>query len=727
MATRRKTTRSTSSKKPAAKRTVTRPKKTKPHSLDALFRPNSIAVVGASRKVNQIGHQIVRNLVEGNFTGPVYPVNPSARVVHSAHCFPKVSAIPGDVDLAVIVVPATRVLDAVRDCGKKGVRGIVVITAGFSEVGGEGAKRQEQLLQLCKQFGMRLIGPNCMGILNTAEDFSMNASFADTQPIRGHAAFLSQSGALGAAILADAQSLGLGMSMFASVGNRADVSPADLLEYWGDDKDTTEILMYLEAFGEPERFMPIARRVSRDKPILVVKSGRTASGARAAISHTGSLAGSEAAVDSLLYQCGVLRVDTMKELFALAGAVQTGKLPGGRGLAIVTNAGGPGILATDAIVSQGLHLSEFAKRTTKRLEKLLPPEASVLNPVDLIASGDAKRFDETLKVVIADPNVDMILAIFVAPIMIDAESVAEVFARHANSTDKPFVTCLPGKDQDDPAIEILHRAKVPNYRFPEESAQVLIGLRKLKKLRERKDEKPPVFRANKRKGREVIDAALANGRAMLEGRQLYSLMKAYGIPVVPSTIVRSREEALKAAKKLNFPLVAKVESETLVHKSDSGGVILRIQNREDLLDAFDTLEARFGAEHPDMSILLQSMRSSGVEIFFGAASDPIFGKMLAFGLGGIHVEVFKDVVFRVHPLTPTDACEMVNGIRSVEMLEGVRGKPAVDKAQLEELLLRLSQMLTDLPEIAELDLNPFLAGYHGEGSCVLDMRVRLER
>ena len=694
--------------------------------LDALFRPRAIAVIGASRRENQIGNQIVRNLVEGGFTGPVYPVNPTAKVVHSMHCFAKASAIPGEVDLAVIVVPAARVFDAIRDCGEKGIKGVVVITAGFSEIGGDGPARQAELVALCAGYGMRLVGPNCMGILNTAEGYSMNASFADTQPIRGKAAFLSQSGALGAAILSDARSLGLGMSMFASVGNRADVSPADLLEYWGDDPDTTEILMYLEAFGEPERFMPIARRISRTKPILVVKSGRTASGARAAVSHTGSLAGSEVAVDSLLYQCGVLRVDSMEQLFAMAGAVQTGKLPAGRRLAIVTNAGGPGILATDACVSAGLRLATLSAKTTRALERLLPPEASAANPVDLIASADAERFDKALELVVKDPGVDMVLAIFVAPIMVDAESVAEVFAKHAVATDKPVLTCLPGKDQDDPAIELLHRAGVPNYRFPEAAAEVLIGIRKLQKLRERPEEKPEVYKVNKRKARRVIDEALAAGRTTLKGAELYDLATAYGLEVVPSRIVSTREGALRAARTIGFPMVAKVEAKGLLHKSDTGGVILGIRDREDLLDAYDKLEDRFAESFPDMQVLLQSMRSDGVETFFGAATDPVFGRMLAFGLGGIHVEVLKDVVFRVHPLTPTDAEEMVEGIRSVAMLDGARGKPPVDKAELREVLLRINQMLTDLPEIQELDLNPFLAGYRGEGSCILDMRVRIE-
>lgn len=699
---------------------------TRRHSLDAIFRPRAVAVVGASKRPNQIGNQIVKNLVEGGFTGPVYPVNPKASVVHSMHCFKKVSEIPGTVDLAVIVVPAAHVFDAVRDCGKKGVSGVVVITAGFSEVGGEGLARQEKLVAICAQYKMRLVGPNCMGVLNTAADVSMNASFADTQPIAGRAAFLSQSGALGAAILSDARNLGLGLSMFASVGNRADVSPADLLEYWGDDPATTELLMYLEAFGEPERFMPIARRISRTKPIMVVKSGRTASGARAAISHTGSLAGSEVAVDSLLYQCGVLRVDSMAELFSLAGAVQTGKLPAGRRVAIVTNAGGPGILATDACVSAGLVMAELSKKTSRALQRLLPSEASAQNPIDLIASADAVRFDKTLALVREDPGVDMLLAIFVAPIMIDSLAVAEVFAKHAKATSKPMLTCLPGKDKADPAIVLLHAAGVPNYRFPEEAAQVLIGIRKLQKLRERPDEKPPIFRVNKKKARAVIEGALAAGNTTLKGTELFDLVTAYGLAVVPSQIVDSREKALRAARKLGFPLVAKVEAKGLLHKSDTGGVILGIRNREDLLDAYDQLEDRFAAANPGMQILLQAMRSNGVETFFGAATDPAFGRMLAFGLGGIHVEILKDVIFRVHPLTPADAEEMVAGIRSAAMLDGARGKPPVNKAELQEMLLRISQMLTDHPEIAELDLNPFLAGYHGENSCILDMRVRIE-
>jgi acetate---CoA ligase (ADP-forming) len=727
MAAKKSSTRSTQPKPKVA--TAGKPKRqtmARGTELDAIFRPASIAVIGASRRRFQIGHEIVSNLVRGGYSGPVYPVNPTATVVHSMHCYPKVSEIPGPVDLAIIVVPAAVVLASVRDCGRKGVKGLVVITAGFSEIGGVGTERQQELVKLCKRFHMRLIGPNCMGVLNTAPEYSMNASFAASAPIAGGAAFLSQSGALGEAILADAKALGIGISMFASVGNRADISPPDLLDYWEKDSATNQILMYLEAFGDPERFMSIARRVSAQKPILVVKSGRSARGARAAISHTGSLAGSEVAVDSLLNQCGVLRVDTMKDLFALASATQAGKFPSGNRVAIVTNAGGPAILATDACIAQGLELCDLQPATNRKLQAFVPSEASIVNPVDLIASADAERFDRTLKAVLADKSVDMALVIFVSPVMIDAAEVARVLAKHFTATKKPFVTCLLGKSQEEEAFEVLREVGLPNYRFPEEAAQALAGLHRLHSLRHRQIIAAPKFRVNRKKARLAISAALADGRETLKGAELHDLFSAYGIPIVPSRIVPNRETALVAARSLGFPMVAKLVARDVQHKSDSGGVILGIRDREGLLDAFDQLEDKFRRRHPEMNVLLQSMRSAGVETFFGAATDPQFGRMLAFGLGGIHVEIMKDVVFRLHPLTRTDALEMVEGVRGKALFEGARGKPPVDKEQLVETLLRLSQMLGDFPQIQELDLNPFLAGYRGQGSCVLDMRVRVK-
>jgi len=643
------------------------------------------------------------------------------------HCFPKVTAIPEAVDLAVIVVPSQHVLAAARDCAKKGVGAIVVISAGFAEVGGEGVARQEALVKLCRKHGIRIVGPNCMGVLNTDPEVSMNGTFAATTPTPGGAAFLSQSGALGEAILADAREVGVGMSQFASVGNRADISPPDLLEYWEQDPRTAQILMYLESLGEPERFMAIARRVSRTKPIMVVKSGRTAAGAKAAVSHTGSLAGSEAALDSLFNQCGVLRVDSMKELFIHARVAQMGKMPAGKRVGIVTNAGGPAILATDACVAAGLEMAELAPATVRKLKKVLPPEASSANPVDLIASADGARFDKALAAVVADKDVDMVIAIFVSPVMIDASAVAEAFRKHAASTDKPFIACLLGKSQGEEAAQILADAGVPNFRFPEDAANSLAGLWRLTELRTRDDSPAPKHRVQRKRGREAVESALSAGRELLKGTELYDLLSAYGIPLVPSRIVSRPSHAIEAAAKIGWPVVLKVEAPGVVHKSDRGGVVLDLRNADELMIGWQELERRFKDEAPDMQVLVQAMRRDGVETFFGTTTDPQIGRLIAFGLGGIHVEVLKDVVFRLHPLTPADAREMVDGIRGKALLEGVRGKPPVDEEQIVDILLRMNRMLTDLPEIRELDLNPFLAGYEGKDSCVLDARVRLRR
>jgi len=702
-----------------------RRKKTPGHTLDAIFRPSSVAVVGAGRRRNHIGHEIVHNLVDNGFTGPVYPINPAARVVHSMHCYPSVCAVPGPVDLAIITVPAQQVTAAARDCARKGVRGMVVITAGFAEIGAEGAARQARLVEICREAGIRMVGPNCMGVLNLEPALSMNASFALVTPAFGGAAFLSQSGALGEAILGDASDLGLGISMFASVGNRADVSPGDLLEYWEDNQDVGQILMYLESFGDPERFMKAARRVTRKKPVMIVKAGRSARGAMAAMSHTGSLAGSEAAVDSLLNQCGILRVESMRDLFSLAKVAQTGRMPRGGRVAVVSNAGGPAILATDACEAAGLTLVDLQGRTRRALRAFVPPEASIANPVDLIATADAASYDRALKAVLADERVDMLITIFVSPVMIDSAAVATEIARHAVETDKPVVACMLGKMENDAALDILRSAGVPHYRFPEEAVYAVAGLRDLALLRGRSYDPVGRFRVDAARARRAIDGAAASGRELLKGTELYELFTAYGIPLVRSRIVTNRADALEAAEAMGYPVVAKVETGKVVHKSDHGGVILDIRSATELMAAYTDLQDAFRRSDPRMKVLIQAMRSDGVETFFGAATDPKFGRLLAFGLGGVHVEVFKDVVFRLHPLTRSDAEEMVGGLRGKALLDGARGKPPVDKAKLVDILLRLSQLLEDHPRIVELDLNPFLATPDPKRSCVLDARVRL--
>jgi len=643
------------------------------------------------------------------------------------HCYPSVKDVPGVVDLAIIVVPAKYVIDAVKDCAAKGVKGLVVITAGFAEIGGEGTALQAELEEICAANGIRVVGPNCMGILNMEPAIQMNGSFASTRPNFGGVCFVSQSGALGEAILSDAHDLGIGINMFVSVGNRIDISPADLMRYWGDDETCQQILMYLESFGDPAEFMEAARCVTRKKPVLVVKSGRSAKGAQAAISHTGSLAGSEAAADALLHQCGILRIESMKELFSLAAVTQVGKFPRGRRVGIVTNAGGPAILAADACEAKGLDIVDLSAKTTAKIEAVIPIEASAKNPVDLIASADGQRYDKVLSAMLADKNIDMVLAIFVSPAMIDTAAVAKAFAKHANRSKKPMVTCLLGRLGKEAAEEVLRDAGVPNYRFPEEAVSALAGLADLEEMHSRPNLPAPKYRVNKKKARAAIEQALDSGRSMLKGTELEALFTAYGIPMVPSRIVLTLEDALKFAKKVGYPVVAKIESAKAVHKSDFGGVRLDLRTPEDLINAYLDLEKHFRKIDKNMKVLVQAMRKDGIETFFGAAPDPQFGRLQAFGLGGIHVEVFKDVVFRLHPISRLNAERMVDGIRAKALLDGARGKPPVDREQLIEVSLRLSQMLTDIPEIVELDLNPFLAAWDASESCVLDCRVRLER
>lgn len=700
-----------------------------PRSLEALFRPRSVAVIGASRRPHQIGHEVMRNLMGTGFTGPVYPVNPTADVVYSMPCYPRVLDIPGPVDLAVVTVPASLVLEAARECAAKGVRGLVVLTAGFAEVGGEGTAREVELKALCAAHGIRLVGPNCMGVLNLDPEVRLNATFASTTPECGGAAFASQSGALGEANLADALELGLGLRMFASLGNQADVSPHDLLEYWGEDDRVQQILMYLESFGDPVRFREAARRVTRRKPVIVVKAGRSARGAQAAMSHTGALAGSDAAADALLRQCGVVRVDTMKDLFTLAAAVQAGRFPGGNRVAIVTNAGGPAVLATDACAALGLSIVDLEPRTRARLGQALPPEASVRNPVDVLATANADRYDAALSAVLADRRVDMVLAIFVVPVMVDSAAVARVFVRHASRAQKPLAVALLGRLSAGAALATLREGGVQTHRYPEEAAAALAGLVHLAGMRERVYQSPPLAEVDRARARFVVQAALSAGRTVLGADEMREVFEAYGIPMVPSRVIATLDEARAFARAVGYPVAAKVEAAHVVHKSDRGGVILDIRSADELARAFATIRRRFArgpCSRGPVRVQVQAMRTEGVEVFFGAAPEPQFGRLMAFGLGGVHVEVLKDVVFRLHPLSRVDAEEMVDGIRGRAILEGVRGRSPVDRGQLVEVLLRLSRMLSDLPEVVEFDLNPFLAAWDPSRSCILDCRVRLE-
>jgi len=698
-----------------------------PASLDPLFQPRSVAVIGASRSPGTIGYQIVDNLLRHGYQGVVYPVNPNARAIHSIPAFPSVSAITGPVDLAVVVVPKELVLKVVDECGRKGVGGVVVISAGFREVGGEGVGREEVLLEIVQRHGMRLVGPNCMGVMNTDPDVSMNATFAPTMPPEGATSFLSQSGALGVTILDYAAEYGIGIRQFVSIGNKPDVSGNDLLEYWERDPGTHLILMYLESFGNPKHFIPLARRVSRKKPIAVVKSGRTRAGARAASSHTGALAGTDLAIDALLAQCGVLRAESIEELFDFAMAFEDLQPPAGNRVAIVTNAGGPGIIIADACESAGLDVVELGAETQARLRGIFPAEASVRNPVDMIASATGESYESALRIVLADSGVDAAIAAFVPPLGVkQADIAASIVRASRDRRNKPVLAVLMGREGLPQGIAELNEAGIPAYRFPESAARALAAMHRHRVWADRPVLEPDIFHVDRSGAERILDRALEAGRASLTEVEALELFQAYGIPTIPHRAARSEEEAVQSARELGFPVVLKVLSPGVVHKTDAGGVALDLRSEEEVSEAYRGIVRSVREHHDDAlieGILVERYLKEGREVIVGMSLDPRFGPILMFGLGGIYVEALKDVAFRVHPVTRTDAEEMIRSIRGFPLLKGVRGEAPADLRTLMEVIQRISQLVGDHERIQELDLNPFLS--LPVGGMAVDAHVRL--
>ena len=707
------------------KRTSRSAKETARPSLDPVLRPQSVAVIGASRKKQTIGREILRNLLDFEFNGPVYPVNPTTPYVGSIKCYASVEEIPGPVDLAIVTVPRARVLSVIDACARKGVKGIVMITAGFKEVGAEGAALEAKLMSRLRKHGMRLVGPNCMGVINTHPDVRLNGTFAASVPSRGNVGLVSQSGALGEAILADADRSGIGVSMFVSMGNKTDVSGNDLLEYWESDPDVEVILMYLESFGNPRRFTQIARRVTRKKPIITVKSGRTAAGARAASSHTGSIVGLDVATESLLEQCGVLRVSSMEEMFVQAAAFANQPPPKGDRIAIVTNAGGPGILCTDSLIGLGMQLAEFRPETRRALARALPAEASTANPVDMIASADSARYRAALDLVMKDPGVDGVIAIFVSPIMIDAYEVARAIAG-ASDGKKPVLSVFMGKQRSEEGIEELRRRRVPVYRFPEEAASAITALHRYRLLRDRPKGREVRFRVDDARARRILASARRARRVDLRPAEVRGVLEAYGFPLAPSRVAATPAEAIAASVELGYPVVLKVRSDTISHKTDVGGVRVDLRNGDEVAEAFRDFTTRLKKKDPRLKVEVQKMIRGGREVILGMTRDPQFGPLLMFGLGGIFVEVMRDVSVRIHPVTDVAARAMIERVKGYPLLAGARGEKPVAIPLIEECLLRLSQLAGDLgEEIGELDLNPLIVTGRAGESFVVDARISL--
>jgi len=698
--------------------------------LDPLFSPRSVAVIGASRDRDSIGFSILDNLISHGFEGAIYPVNPRAQSIHSLRAYPSIGAIPDPVDLAIVVVPRQLVQGVVEEALAKRVRGLVVISAGFAEVGEEGRAREARLRDVVRAAGVRMVGPNCMGIINTDPAISLNATFAPVPAERGGIGFVSQSGALGVAILNVAQALGIGLTQFVSMGNKADVSGNDLVEHWEDDPETRVICMYLESFGNPRRFTEIAKRVSRKKPILIVKSGRTAQGALAASSHTGSLAGADVTVSAFLDRCGVLRAATIEELFDVARALDRCPLPAGPRVAILTNAGGPAIMATDACVDLGLEIAPLSDATRARLAAHLPAEASLRNPVDMIASANAESYRRSLREILGDPQVDMALVINVTPLVANPKDILEAVgesAREATAAGKPVLAVMMA--EEDFYAEVKHRHDLPPvYRFPESAARALLMLHRYAAWRRRPaEEVRPDFRVDDVAVAELLGRAdTADG--YLTPADTFAVLEHYGIPLARWKMTASADAAAAAADEIGYPVALKAVARGLVHKSELGAVAVGLEDRAELGAAVARMQRSLQDAGLDVDgFLVQEMGASGHETIFGISTDPRYGPLLMFGLGGKYVEVFNDVRFGVTPLLPSEALEMVRSIRGFKLLAGVRGEAAADLDVLVDVLLRLSLLAERHPEIAELDLNPFLAAPRGERALAVDARLRVRR
>lgn len=694
--------------------------------LDAFFKPESVAVIGASRDPDKLGYAVLNNLLESGFSGPIYPINPKADEILGVKAFKSVLDVPGSLDLAVLVIPSRFVLPVLEECGKKGVAAVIVITAGFREAGREGAEREQKLIEIAKQYDMRVIGPNCLGVIDAHTP--IDASFAPDMPPRGAIAFSSQSGALGTAVLDMSISEHIGFSKFISLGNKADVDEVDLLRVLVDDPDTNVILLYVEGLRDGQQFIRVAREVTRKKPVLVLKSGVTAAGARAVSSHTGSLAGSEAAYKAALRQAGVLRATSMEELFDYALAFAYQPLLAGDRICIVTNAGGAGILATDALEKAGLQITRLSDKTVQVLLDALPSEASVANPVDVLGDAPADRYALALQHVLPDPNVDGILVILTPQAVTEIAETARVVGEVARKASKPILACFMGGARTSAGIEVLQQYDVPNYPFPERAASALAAMSAYRREKERPIFEPEPCVECIPSVRELFDRVRSEGRVSIGDAEAWTVLKAYGFKVPDSRLAGTPDEAVALADEISYPVVLKIASPDILHKTDVGGVKINLRTPTEVRDAFELMVYRAERYVPDARIWgcqVQQMVQGGREVLIGMSRDPQFGPLVAFGLGGIYVEALKDVAFRVAPFSRQEAEEMIHEIRSFPLLEGVRGEPPADFEAMVDALLKVSRLVTDFPEIVELDINPFMVFDQGRGAMAIDMRLVL--
>jgi acetyl coenzyme A synthetase (ADP forming)-like protein len=695
--------------------------------LEELFQPETIAVIGASRSAGKVGHDIVANLVDGGFAGTLVPVNPAAGKVLGLDCHESLASFGKGVDLSIIAVPAAGVFDAVQSSIKAGARSVVVVSAGFKETGPRGAAEERRITDLCKAHNVRLLGPNCLGLINTGH--SMNASFAGKMPPAGPISILSQSGALCTAILDMAAGQNLGLAKVVSIGNKADLSEIDFLQALAADKQTRVIAGYLEDIHVGDLFMKVAEEASSQKPVVILKSGTTTAGIKAASSHTGVLVGTDTPYGAAFKRSGVIRADTFEALFDYTIALALQPLPNGNRVLIITNAGGPGIMAVDAVVKAGLEVAAVARNTSTALRNKLPAAASIGNPIDVLGDADPDRYAAVMQAAQQDEEVDAIIILLTPQAMTRPAAIAKALARTVSGT-KPVLAVFMGGKEVLAGQQELRQARLPNFNTPERAVAALRVMCEYGAWRRRPPRIVARFRVNRRRVERVITRRLRTNRLQIEEVKTKNILQAYGFRIPEGFLTGSSAEAVEIAERIGYPVAMKVVSPDIIHKSDLGGVRLNVGNSEAVQDGFDLMMLRIGERTPTArieGIYVEKMLDRGLEVIIGMNRDPQFGPMLMFGLGGIFVEVMKDVTFHLAPITSEEAMQMLMSTRSYEILEGKRGHRGVDLEAIADGLQRISQLTTDFPQIAELDINPFIVGEPGKESFVADARMTLKR
>lgn len=692
--------------------------------LDALFRPKSVAIIGASNNPLSIGHIVLQNLLDHNFKGPIYPINPKSKYIKSFKAYPSITEVPDEVDLVNISIKNTLVPQVIEECGKKGVKFAIVHTAGFKEVGEEGLKLEKQIVDIAHKYGLRIYGPNSQGIQNSDPEVSVYANFTFVPMFPGNISIVAQSGGVGETLKLHLYQKGKGIRMYSSFGNEADVSMNEIIDYYGQDEGTKVIMVHIETLKDPAGFLEVASRITPKKPILALKAGKTSEGVKAVASHTGSLVEQDTLSDIIFKKGGVLRFHSQEEMVEAALAFSTQPIPQGNKVVIVTNTGGPAIISVDECIRAGLKLAELSPQTKESLSKLLFAEAIVSNPVDVVATAGPSQYGGTVETLLQDPNIDSLLLNFVTPPFVDCHGVARKLAEVAKSANKPIVCVVMTIEKWAEVVRLIRESGIPVYDFPETASKVLASMTKYGQITQKEKPFYKQYEVDKDQAESILSRWRGQGR-FLPQDDVFEILRYYGIPTAVIMRIEKQEELEEAASKVGYPLVLKADAETIIHKTEAGAVALNLRDREALNNAFREMAKKFEKEKP--SFILQEFIEGGKEVIIGAKSNEGLKPTIMFGLGGIFVEALKDVQFGLAPLSEQEAWEMVRSIKGYPLLEGFRGEKPLDCHKLVEILIRISQLTSDFPEIEEMDLNPIMALEEGKGAVVVDARLKKKK